>query len=63
MGLPEGADVVHAVYELTTRLGLPTGLDALGVTADMYDAIIKDTLADHGHKTNRRQRRGLPVHP
>ena len=54
MGLPQGADVAEAVREMTARLGLPTGLAALGVTEDMFDDIIKGALADHCHKTNPR---------
>ena len=36
------------------RLGLPTGLQELGVQRDWYDRIIQGALADHCHKTNPR---------
>ena len=54
MGLPAGADVAQAVHELTGRLGLPTGLAAMGVTDAVFDDVIKGALADHCHKTNPR---------
>ncbi|MBF5005820.1 iron-containing alcohol dehydrogenase [Diaphorobacter caeni] len=55
MGLPAGGDVAEAVREMTARLGLPTGLAALGVTESMFDDVIKGALADHCHKTNPRE--------
>jgi 4-hydroxybutyrate dehydrogenase len=39
---------------MNARLGLPTGLNALGVQRDWFDNIIKGALADHCHKTNPR---------
>ncbi|MBP7455584.1 MAG: iron-containing alcohol dehydrogenase, partial [Ottowia sp.] len=35
MGLEKSADVAQAVHDMTARLGLPTGLAAMGVTEDM----------------------------
>ena len=36
------------------RLGLPSGLAALGVGRDLFDRIIDGAMADHCHKTNPR---------
>ncbi|QNP48697.1 iron-containing alcohol dehydrogenase [Diaphorobacter aerolatus] len=55
MGLPAGGDVAQAVHDMTARLGLPTGLAAIGVTESMFDDVIKGALADHCHKTNPRE--------
>ena len=54
MGLDSGADVAQAVHDMTARLGLPTGLRAMGVTEDLFDAVIEHALLDHCHKTNPR---------
>ena len=54
MGLEKSADVAQAVHDMTARLGLPTGLAAMGVTEDMFDAVIEHALLDHCHKTNPR---------
>lgn len=51
-----GADeITQALKAMTGRLGLPTGLAQLEVTAEMYPRIIKGALADHSHKTNPRE--------
>ncbi|AOY90638.1 4-hydroxybutyrate dehydrogenase [Cupriavidus sp. USMAA2-4] len=52
MHLPADADVAQAVHDMTARLGLPTGLAQMGVTAAMFDQVIAGALADHCHKTN-----------
>lgn len=52
MHLPDGADVAEAVFRMTERLGLPTGLQAMGVTEAMFDKVVAGALADHCHKTN-----------
>ncbi|QTD47149.1 iron-containing alcohol dehydrogenase [Ottowia testudinis] len=54
MGLEKGADVAQAVHGMTARLGLPTGLRAMGVNEDLFDAVIEHALLDHCHKTNPR---------
>ncbi|WP_322028659.1 iron-containing alcohol dehydrogenase [Paraburkholderia sp. J76] len=55
MGLGSGSEVAPAVRAMTERLGLPTGLAQLGVTAAMFPAIVKGALKDHSHKTNPRE--------
>ncbi|MBY0409656.1 MAG: iron-containing alcohol dehydrogenase [Burkholderiaceae bacterium] len=54
MGLASGGDVAQALRDMNARLGLPTGLAAMGVTEGMFDDIIKGAMADHCHKTNPR---------
>ena len=54
MGLASASDIGEAVKDMNARLGLPTGLAAMGVTEDLFDRIITGALADHCHKTNPR---------
>ncbi|NBX20422.1 MAG: iron-containing alcohol dehydrogenase [Betaproteobacteria bacterium] len=54
MGVASASDLGEAVKDMNTRLGLPTGLAAMGVTEDLFDRIITGALADHCHKTNPR---------
>ena len=54
MGLSSGGDVAEAITDMNARLGLPTGLAAMGVERRQFDQIIKGALADHCHKTNPR---------
>ena len=54
IGVAAGDDVAPAVKALNQRLGLPSGLAAMGVTEDLFDRIIQGALADHCHKTNPR---------
>ena len=60
MGLPDGRDyadgiaVAQAVFDMTARLGLPTGLRAMAVTDELFDEIIDHALLDHCHATNPR---------
>jgi len=55
MGLGNGAQVAPAVRAMTEQLGLPTGLAQLGVTPEMFPAIVAGALKDHSHKTNPRE--------
>ncbi len=54
MGLSSAGDIPEAIRDLNARLGLPSGLGAMGVAADQFDHIISGALADHCHKTNPR---------
>jgi 4-hydroxybutyrate dehydrogenase len=54
MGVGSASDVAPALREMNARLGLPTGLAALGVERAWFDKIIEGALADHCHKTNPR---------
>jgi alcohol dehydrogenase class IV len=46
--------VADAIRTMNARLGLPSGLAALGVETSMFERIIAGALADHTHKTNPR---------
>lgn len=54
LGTGHGGDVAAAIRDMNARLGLPSGLAALGVGAPVYDRIVSGALADHCHKTNPR---------
>ena len=54
MGLQSGGDIAEAITDMNARLGLPTGLAAMGVERAQFDNIIKGALADHCHGTNPR---------
>ena len=49
-----GAAVADSIRDMNARLGLPSGLAALGVTSAMYEKIVDGAMADHCHKTNPR---------
>lgn len=55
MGLRSGSDIPEAIREMNARLGLPSGLAAMGVERSAFDKIIQGALADHCHKTNPRE--------
>ncbi|HSW09155.1 iron-containing alcohol dehydrogenase [Aquabacterium sp.] len=58
IGLPgcdaKGTELAEAIRALNARIGLPTGLAAMGVTRDLYERVIDGAMADHCHKTNPR---------
>ena len=56
MGLKGGSagDVAEAVRNMNARLGLPTGLGAMGVGSGDFARVIEGALADHCHKMNPR---------
>ena len=54
MGLTSGSDIPQAIVDMNARLGLPTGLAAMGVQPSDFDAIIAGALADHCHTTGPR---------
>ncbi len=54
MGLQSGGDIAEAITDMNARLGLPTGLAAMGVERGQFEHIIKGALADHCHGTNPR---------
>jgi alcohol dehydrogenase class IV len=58
MGLPgcdaAGNAVADAIRDLNARLGLPSGLAAMGVTPELFERVIDGAMADHCHKTNPR---------
>jgi len=58
MGLATSDDsgdaVAEAIRDMNLRLGLPSGLAALGVGSAMYEKIVDGAMADHCHKTNPR---------
>jgi alcohol dehydrogenase class IV len=55
MGTATAADAVaDAVAGLTARIGLPTGLEAMGVPREALPGIADAALKDHCHATNPR---------
>jgi 4-hydroxybutyrate dehydrogenase len=50
-----GAELADAIAALNGRLGLPSGLAALGVSEGDFERVIDGALADHCHKTNPRE--------
>ena len=54
MGLASGAEVPDAITAMNARLGLPSGLAAMGVTPALFGQVIEGALADHCHKTGPR---------
>ena len=49
-----GNELADAIIEMNTRLGLPEGLAAMGVTPALFERVIDGAMADHCHKTNPR---------
>ncbi|MEO5661079.1 MAG: iron-containing alcohol dehydrogenase [Polaromonas sp.] len=54
MGLASGSEIPEAIKAMNARLGLATGLAAMGVQREQFSHIIEGALADHCHKTNPR---------
>ena len=54
MGLTNAADIGPAITDMNARLGLPSGLAALGVERAWFGKVIEGALADHCHATNPR---------
>ena len=54
MDLPGASDIGPAIRDMNSRLGLPSGLQALGVPPTWFNRIVEGALADHCHKTNPR---------
>ena len=50
----KGSEIAEAIRAMNARLGLPNGLRAMGVGADLFERIIDGAMADHCHKTNPR---------
>jgi alcohol dehydrogenase class IV len=46
--------VAQAITAMNARLGLPSGLAAMGVERAWFDKVIQGAMADHCHKTNPR---------
>jgi len=49
-----GTEIADALREMNKRLGLPSGLAAMGVERSLFERIIDGAMADHCHKTNPR---------
>ena len=49
-----GQALADAIRALNARLGLPSGLAAMGLTPDLFEQVIDGAMADHCHKTGPR---------
>ena len=58
MGLPgcdeAGSEVAAALHAMNARLGLPSGLRAMGVIEAQFERVVDGALADRCHKTDPR---------
>ncbi len=53
-GCADGAELARAIRALNARIGLPSGLSAMGIGADTFEAVIAHALQDHCHASNPR---------
>jgi alcohol dehydrogenase class IV len=54
MNLTSADDVIPAIIDMNQRLGLPSGLQALGVIESHFEKIIDGAMKDHCHLMNPR---------
>ena len=54
MGLQSGGDIPEAIKDMNARLGLPSGLGAMGLQPSQLDQVSAGAMLDHCHKTNPR---------
>jgi alcohol dehydrogenase class IV len=52
---PSAEALADAIAGMNERIGIPTGLKAMGVTEDRFEAIADGALGDHCHMTTPRQ--------
>ena len=50
----QGHAIADAIMAMNARLGLPTGLAAMGVAPELFERVVDGAMADHCHKTNPR---------
>ena len=53
-GASGGAGCADALRDLNRRIGLPSGLGAVGIPADAFPGVIANALKDHCHTTKPR---------
>ena len=62
MGLESPNDIADAIRDMNARLGLPSGLGAMGVETAWFERITAGAMADHCHKMNPRIASGDDYH-
>ncbi len=53
-GTSGGGGLADVLRDLNRRIGLPSGLGAMGIAADAFTGVIANALKDHCHATNPR---------